>query len=96
MQEHWTYDDIKKDTILKERWTRQFAHTWTHFASWVPFVRFLQVWLLPPSETSRRVALVATAAKLRAPMLTPFDPSSDPSSVAFPCRVASTHGTQVP
>lgn len=28
--------------ILKTRWTRQFAHTWTHFAFWVPFVRFLQ------------------------------------------------------
>jgi hypothetical protein len=22
--------------------TRQFAHTWKHFAFWVPFVRFLQ------------------------------------------------------
>lgn len=24
--------------ILKTRMTRQFAHTWRHFATWVPFV----------------------------------------------------------
>lgn len=28
--------------MLAKRWMRQFAHTWQHFAFWVPFVRFIQ------------------------------------------------------
>ncbi len=28
--------------VLATRWMRQFAHTWTHFASWVPWARFIQ------------------------------------------------------
>ena len=38
----WTDTFIHKGKVLKERMTRQFAHTWKHFAFWVPFVRFLQ------------------------------------------------------
>jgi predicted NAD/FAD-binding protein len=38
----WTNGLIQKGKVLKERMTRQFAHTWRHFAFWVPFVRFLQ------------------------------------------------------
>lgn len=38
----WTVKNISDDSVLKCRTTRQFAHTWTHFAFWVPFVRFLQ------------------------------------------------------
>lgn len=29
--------------VLATRWMRQFAHTWTHFATWVPWARFIQV-----------------------------------------------------
>ena len=42
LKEHWTVGDIDPSKILKERRTRQFAHTWTHFAFWVPFVSWLQ------------------------------------------------------
>lgn len=38
----WTVDAIDKGKILKTRMTRQFAHTWRHFATWVPFVSMLQ------------------------------------------------------
>lgn len=41
-RQFWTDNEINPDKILKKRMTRQFAHTWTHFAFWVPFVRFLQ------------------------------------------------------
>lgn len=34
---------VDKSKVLTTRWMRQFAHTWTHFAHWVPFVRFIQV-----------------------------------------------------
>ena len=42
LQEHWTYDELDKKSVLMERWTHQFAHTWTHFAFWVPFIRFIE------------------------------------------------------
>ena len=42
LKKHWTVDEIDPSKILKQRTTRQFAHTWTHFAYWVPFVQFLQ------------------------------------------------------
>ncbi|KAL4852729.1 hypothetical protein ACK3TF_006201 [Chlorella vulgaris] len=38
----WTVGAIDKAKVLKTRMTRQFAHTWKHFATWVPFVQFLQ------------------------------------------------------
>lgn len=38
----WSMEEIDKDTILLERWWRQMAHTWRHFAFTVPFVRFIQ------------------------------------------------------
>lgn len=38
----WTVDRIDPAKVLKRRWTRVFAHTWSHFAFWVPFVRLLQ------------------------------------------------------
>ena len=41
-KDRWTNTSIGRLRILKERMTRQFAHTWKHFAFWVPFVRFLQ------------------------------------------------------
>jgi hypothetical protein len=33
---------VQPDKVLAARWMRQFAHTWTHFASWVPWARFIQ------------------------------------------------------
>lgn len=41
-KQYWTNKKIDRGKILKERTTRQFAHTWKHFAFWVPYVRFLQ------------------------------------------------------
>jgi len=35
----WTDGLIDKSKVLKTRMTRQFAHTWKHFAYWVPYVR---------------------------------------------------------
>jgi len=34
----WTVGEIDKSKVLKTRMTRQFAHTWRHFAFWVPYV----------------------------------------------------------
>lgn len=42
LKRHWTVGEINPSKILKTRQTLQFAHTWTHFAFWVPFVQFLQ------------------------------------------------------
>lgn len=38
----WSRDEIDKEKILLEKWWRQMAHTWRHFAFTVPFMRFLQ------------------------------------------------------
>ncbi|XP_064642608.1 uncharacterized protein LOC135496939 [Lineus longissimus] len=38
----WTEQDISKDKILCEKWWRQMTHTWRHFASVPPLVRFIQ------------------------------------------------------
>ena len=35
----WTDGEVAKDKVLASRWMRQFAHTWRHFAFWVPWVR---------------------------------------------------------
>jgi hypothetical protein len=29
---------VEPGKVLASRWMRQFAHTWTHFAYWVPWV----------------------------------------------------------
>lgn len=38
----WSRDEIDKEKVLLEKWWRQMAHTWRHFAFTVPFMRFLQ------------------------------------------------------
>ncbi len=38
----WTDGLVERGKVLASRWMRQFAHTWTHFATWVPWVRCLQ------------------------------------------------------
>jgi predicted NAD/FAD-binding protein len=40
--EKWTKSQIGKDKILIEKWWKQFSHTWKHFASVIPFVRFIE------------------------------------------------------
>lgn len=42
LKQHWTVGGIDPSKILKQRTTRQFAHTWRHFATWVPWVPLLQ------------------------------------------------------
>lgn len=37
-EQHWTVGAIDSTKILKQRWTRQFAHTYRHFSKWVPWV----------------------------------------------------------
>lgn len=44
----WTVDAIDPGKVLKKRSTRQFAHTWTHFAFWVPFVSAQCSWISKP------------------------------------------------
>lgn len=34
----WTDKQVTKDKTLVTRWMRQFAHTWRHFAFFVPWV----------------------------------------------------------
>ncbi|PNH12817.1 hypothetical protein TSOC_000181 [Tetrabaena socialis] len=38
----WSDSKVDPSKVLASRWMRQFAHTWTHFAFWVPWVRFIQ------------------------------------------------------
>ncbi|EFJ42401.1 hypothetical protein VOLCADRAFT_107244 [Volvox carteri f. nagariensis] len=38
----WSDSQVGPSKVLASRWMRQFAHTWTHFAFWVPWVRFIQ------------------------------------------------------
>lgn len=40
----WTDGEVAQDKVLASRWMRQFAHTWTHFAYWVPWVSAAQRW----------------------------------------------------
>jgi len=38
----WTDKQVAPSKVLASRWMRQFAHTWRHFAYWVPWARFIQ------------------------------------------------------
>ncbi|KAG1652888.1 hypothetical protein FOA52_008851 [Chlamydomonas sp. UWO 241] len=38
----WTDGAVAKGKVLATRWLRQFAHTWRHFAFFVPWGRFMQ------------------------------------------------------
>jgi|LauGreSuBDMM15SN_2_FD.fasta_scaffold228473_2 hypothetical protein len=38
----WTDHEVAKDKVLASRWMRQFAHSWRHFAFFVPWARFMQ------------------------------------------------------
>mmetsp|Transcript_12949 Transcript_12949/g.35269 ORF Transcript_12949/g.35269 Transcript_12949/m.35269 type:complete len:543 (+) Transcript_12949:2318-3946(+) len=38
----WTDREVDESKIISKRWMRQFAHTYRHFARWVPFGRFIQ------------------------------------------------------
>lgn len=37
-----TYVQIDPGKVLSKRWMRQFAHSWSHFARWVPWGRLIQ------------------------------------------------------
>ena len=37
----WTDGQVDKGKVLAAREMRQFAHTWQHFAFWVPYVSCL-------------------------------------------------------
>ena len=72
----WTKDLIRPSTILLEKWWRQFAHEWTHFAFTVPFLRFLQgrqhtyfcgSWTLINTHEIATISGLAAAARLGAP-----------------------------
>jgi predicted NAD/FAD-binding protein len=83
LKQHWTVDNIDPKKILKKRITRQFAHTWTHFAFWVPFVRFLQgtrhtwyagAYTLFNTHEIAMMSGLAAADRLGAPHPFPHDP----------------------
>ncbi|KAG2501770.1 hypothetical protein HYH03_000270 [Edaphochlamys debaryana] len=42
LKELWSDNEVAPDRVLTQRWMRQFSHSWTHFACWVPWVRFIQ------------------------------------------------------
>ncbi len=39
---HWTERELDAGQVLRRTWWRQFAHTWRHFVTVVPLVRFIQ------------------------------------------------------
>eukprot|EP01097_Dermamoeba_algensis_P006498 TRINITY_DN4068_c0_g1_i2.p1 TRINITY_DN4068_c0_g1~~TRINITY_DN4068_c0_g1_i2.p1 ORF type:complete len:430 (-),score=87.23 TRINITY_DN4068_c0_g1_i2:192-1481(-) len=41
-KQNWTINKIRPEKVLLTKWWRQFAHTWKHFVSVIPFVRFIQ------------------------------------------------------
>ena len=38
----WTRNEINPNKIILEKWWRQMSHTWKHYATFVPFERFIQ------------------------------------------------------
>lgn len=72
----WTVGELSEDLVLKKRMTRQFSHSWRHFAFWVPFLRFLQgrrhtwyagSWTLVNTHEVAVVSGLAAAERLGAP-----------------------------
>ncbi|CAG9465951.1 unnamed protein product [Pedinophyceae sp. YPF-701] len=101
-KDRWTIDAIDEKKILKKRWTRQFAHTWTHFAKWVPFVRFIQntkrTWYAGAVTVANthEVAVMsgfAVAHRLGAPFPYFHDPLAYSQMKLF---MSVTHGTSLP
>eukprot|EP01094_Clydonella_sp_ATCC50884_P001976 TRINITY_DN11513_c0_g1_i1.p1 TRINITY_DN11513_c0_g1~~TRINITY_DN11513_c0_g1_i1.p1 ORF type:complete len:558 (-),score=142.62 TRINITY_DN11513_c0_g1_i1:152-1825(-) len=94
----WSLDAIRPSHRLLTHWWRQFAHTWTHFVSVVPLVRFIQgargsffcgAWTLINTHEIAIISGLAVAHRLGAPY--PFD--SDPlAAQQFDLYLEKVHG----
>jgi hypothetical protein len=85
-KELWTDDLISPSKILKTKWLRAFSHTWSHFAKWVVWGRFIQgtkntlycgSWVLFNTQEIAMMSGIAAAERLGADY--PF--SDDPLAV---------------
>ena len=79
----WTDGAVEASKTLTTRWMRQFAHTWTHFATWVPWGRFIQgtrntlyagSWTLFNTQEIAVMSGIAAAVRLGASYPFPSDP----------------------
>ncbi|GAA5888755.1 hypothetical protein JCM6882_002838 [Rhodosporidiobolus microsporus] len=50
-KEHWSKDEIREDKIIRSDWWHQLMHSWTHYASVVPWL-----WLLNGKKRTRYAA----------------------------------------
>lgn len=96
----WTDSQVAKGKVLTSRWMRQFAHTWTHFAYWVPWVRFIQgtkhTWLCGSYTlfNTQEIAVMsglAVAERLGAPYPFPEDPLA---AKQFDMYLGISHGVE--
>eukprot|EP00798_Chlamydomonas_sp_ICE-L_P016264 gene16264-22443_t len=99
-EELWTDKLVSSSKVLTTRWMRQFAHTWRHFASWVPWVRFIQgtkhTWFAGSYTlfNTQEIAVmsgIAAAERLGAEYPFPDDPLA---VVQFDMFMGVTHGAK--
>eukprot|EP00741_Cyanophora_paradoxa_P006042 tig00000981_g5860.t1 len=101
-REKWSMGEIDPSKILLVKWWRQFAHTWRHFVSVVPFVRTIQdsggvyyagAWTLFNTHEVAIISGLAAAHRLGAPY--PF--ASDPlARKQFEMYLSLIHGASLP
>ncbi|GLC40783.1 hypothetical protein PLESTB_000023200 [Pleodorina starrii] len=100
MRSLWTDGEVAPSKVLARRWMRQFAHTWTHFAFWVPWVRFIQgtkhTWYCGSYTmvNTQEIAVMsglAAAERLGADYPFPDDPLA---AKQFDTYLAVVHGTR--
>lgn len=81
--DRWTISEIDETKIHQRTWWLQFAHTWKHFAFFVPFERFIQglhgwwfagSWTLFNTHEIATVSGLAAAHRLGAPYPFSHDP----------------------
>ncbi|GLI68131.1 hypothetical protein VaNZ11_012449 [Volvox africanus] len=100
LRQLWTDDQVDSGKVLASRWMRQFAHTWTHFAFWVPWVRFIQgtrrTWYcgsytLVNTQEIAVISGLAAAERLGADYPFPDDPLA---AKQFDTYMAVVHGAR--
>lgn len=86
----------QQDRVLKTRMTRQFAHTWFHFAAWVPWVsRCGGGRGTRPLLTARAAQVGGRCCQLAPTRLPAHTPCTPPRRCAG-CRGCGTAGTRAP
>ncbi|PNW72005.1 hypothetical protein CHLRE_16g686400v5 [Chlamydomonas reinhardtii] len=102
-QKHlWTDKEVDSSKVLASRWMRQFAHTWTHFAFWVPWGRFIQgthstyyagSYTMVNTQEIAVMSGLAAAVRLGADYPFPHDPLA---AKQFDTYLAVAHGATRP